>query len=93
MAMRERLYRGFLTKHIGWFDNRDNAPGILTSALANDTSVLNGASTESIAVMTEATFAILIGLIIGFIYDWKIALVSMVCTPFFAIGAGINAKF
>lgn len=93
LAMRSSLYKAYLTKHMGWFDNRDNAPGILTSALANDTSILNGASTEGIAVIFEATFAILVGIIIGFSYNWKIALVALCCTPFFAVGAAINAKF
>ena len=93
LAMRSRLYKGYLTKHIGWFDNRDNAPGILTSALANDASILNGASTEGLAVIMEAGFAILVGMIISFIYDWKIALVALACTPFMAAGAAINARF
>lgn len=93
LAMRSSLYRAFLTKHIGWFDDRENAPGILTSALANDTSVLNGVSTEGIAVIMEAGFAILVGIIIGFSFNWKIACVSLACTPFMAIGGAINAKF
>lgn len=91
--MRSTLYKGFLTKHVGWFDNRDNAPGILTSALANDASTLNGASTEGLAVIMEAAFALLVGMAIGFSYDWRVALVAVACTPFMAVGAFIQGRF
>jgi hypothetical protein len=36
MNMREGLYRAIVKKNIGWFDKRDNAPGILTSTLASE---------------------------------------------------------
>lgn len=93
MAMRSNLYQAYLTKHVGWFDERENAPGILTSALATDAQVLNGASTEGLAVVFEATFAIFVGIAIGFSFNWKIACVALVCVPFAAVGGAINAKF
>lgn len=34
--IRRALYSSLLKKSIGWFDDRDNAPGILTSVLASD---------------------------------------------------------
>jgi len=46
--MRYTLYDSILSKNIGWFDLRDNGVGILTSSMAQDTSIVNGVSSESI---------------------------------------------
>ena len=36
LKMRHLLYTAIVKKHLGWFDIRDNAPGVLTSILANE---------------------------------------------------------
>jgi ABC-type multidrug transport system fused ATPase/permease subunit len=81
-----------LKKDIGWFDDRDNAPGILNSVLAKDVQSLNGASMEVSAVILESNFAMIVALAIGFIFHWKISLVTLGCVPFLIIGGIISAK-
>ena len=34
--IRQKLYGAILKKNIGWFDDRENAPGVLNSVLAKD---------------------------------------------------------
>ncbi len=34
--IRKILYKRIMEKHQGWFDERDNAPGVLTSTLSSD---------------------------------------------------------
>lgn len=34
--IRKTLYRKILEKHQGWFDDRNNAPGVLTTTLSSD---------------------------------------------------------
>lgn len=41
----------------------------------------------------EAMCATLAGIVIGFIYNWKISLVCLACTPFMILGGIMNAKF
>lgn len=48
--MREELYKSFLSKHQGWFDIRAHSPGSLSSSLATDAQVVNGAATEGVAI-------------------------------------------
>ena len=36
LKIRKNLYRKILEKHQGWFEEKDNAPGVLTSTLSND---------------------------------------------------------
>ena len=46
--MRYTLYDAILSKNIGWFDLRENGVGVLSSAMAQDTSLVNGVSSESL---------------------------------------------
>ena len=91
--MRDKLYGAFIKKSIGWFDDRENAPGILNSVLASDVQALNGASTEGTAVILESTFAMVVGIVIGFCFNWRISLVALACAPFMIAGGAINSKF
>ena len=93
LHIRQSLYAALIKKHIGWFDKRENAPGVLTSVLASDVQTLNGMSTEGLAVICESMFALICGIALGFAFSWKVALVALGCTPFMMLGGFINAKF
>lgn len=68
--IRQDLYMLIIRKNIGWFDDKENGVSVLTSAMAQDTSIINGVSTESLGPQLEGSFALIIGLIIGFIACW-----------------------
>ena len=36
LGLRMKLFEAFMLKHIGWFDNKNRAPGILTKVLIED---------------------------------------------------------
>ena len=48
LGVRCLLYENILMKNIGWFDLRENSAGVLTSSMAQDTSIINGVSGESV---------------------------------------------
>lgn len=89
LKVRELLYEKILQKDIGWFDQRDNAPGVLTNTMAQDTSIINGVSSEGLGPICEASFAMLGGVIIAFIYCWQEALICLVISPFMVVGSAI----
>jgi ATP-binding cassette subfamily B (MDR/TAP) protein 1 len=68
--VREKLYKGILEKNIGWFDSRDNAPSVLTSTMAKDTSLINGVSTESVGPQIEGNCAVLVALGVALWFCW-----------------------
>ena len=78
---------------MGWFDERDNAPGILTSTMAKDTTILNGVGGESLGPVFEAFFALVTGLVIAAIFSWKQCLVCLVMFPFLALGQVLEYMF
>ena len=49
-TVREELYENIIRKDIGWHDQRDNSSGIMTSTLASDVQLLNGVSSEGLAI-------------------------------------------
>ena len=36
LRIRQLLYSKILTKNIGWFDDKENAPGVLSASMASD---------------------------------------------------------
>jgi len=68
--MRSVLYDSIISKNIGWFDLRENSVGILSTAMASDTSLVNGVSSEGLGPQVESMFAMLVGIVIGFYYCW-----------------------
>ncbi len=93
LKVRRQLYSGILSKHMGWFDSKDNAPGVLSATMASDTQTVNGVSAEGLASSLEGGFAILVGVVIGFSYNWQISLVCLGCVPFMVFANIMNIKF
>ena len=54
--------------------------------------MLNGASSEAIAAMAEGLFGLIWGVIIGFFFSWRVALVALALTPLMTIGGAVQAK-
>jgi ATP-binding cassette subfamily B (MDR/TAP) protein 1 len=92
LTIRKVLYSNILQKNIGWFDDRDNGPSVLTSAIASDTALINGVSTESLGPMIEAFFSLVGGIAIAFYFCWEMSLVCMAVSPILIIGAALGEE-
>jgi ATP-binding cassette subfamily B (MDR/TAP) protein 1 len=68
--IRCELYAKIIQKNIGWFDDRDHSSGVLTSAIAKDTSILNGISTESLGPLFEGGMAAGGGVVVALFFCW-----------------------
>lgn len=84
--VRNMLYRGIIYKHLAWFDRKDRAPGILSNILSEDIAVLNGMTTEHLAILIEAYGGLVIGTIFAMFYTWKMGLVTLALVPFVSLG-------
>jgi ATP-binding cassette subfamily B (MDR/TAP) protein 1 len=90
--IRQIVYKSILKKHIGWFDLRENSAGVLSSTITEDTSLINGAGSESMAPTIEAMFAMLTGIGIGFVYSWKMSLTAILISPILMIGSLLDMQ-
>jgi len=93
MKIRRQLYSKILSKHMGWFDEKENTPGVLSTTMASDAQTINGVSAEGLATTLEGAFAILTGIVIGFAYNWKMSTVCILCVPFIVLATIMNVKF
>jgi ATP-binding cassette subfamily B (MDR/TAP) protein 1 len=64
------LFESILYKHIGWFDNKDRAPGVLGNIIQEDIQQLNGLTSETYAVAIEAILGLIISSIICLYFSW-----------------------
>lgn len=91
-GVRKDLYQSILRKNIGWHDDRDNSSGVMTATLSSDVQLLNGVSSDGIAVAVEAGTALLFGVSFAFYWSWPMALVCIGTIPVIMIGGAIAAK-
>ncbi len=84
--LRVRLFEALLHKHIGWFDNKNRAPGILTNIITEDISSVNGLTTESLGIAVEAILGLFFSCLICFIFAWRLAFVVTFTSPFMVLG-------
>ena len=92
LRLRIKLFEAYLNKHIGWFDNKERAPGVLTNIITEDVSAVNGLTTEAIGIMVEAGLGIVISSLVCFIFSWRLAIIVTIISPFMIIGGLGMAK-
>ena len=91
-SVRQELYQSVLRKNIGWHDERSNGTGVITATLSSDVQLLNGASSEGMAAMIEATAAFVWGLLLAFIFSWPMGLVGLAICPIMTIASFMQQK-
>ncbi|NWI94247.1 ABCBB protein, partial [Pitta sordida] len=90
--LRKIGFQAMLGQDIGWFDDRKNSPGALTTRLATDASQVQGATGSQIGMIVNSVSNIGVALIIAFYFSWKLSLVIMCFLPFLALSGAVQAK-
>lgn len=83
--MRKHIVRKYLSLHISYFDIDFNAPGALLTKLSIDTIQLNSIILTLVGDVCQTCGNTIVGLIIGMIYEWRLALMSVGFIPFIVI--------
>ncbi|XP_076826867.1 LOW QUALITY PROTEIN: ATP-dependent translocase ABCB1-like [Brachyhypopomus gauderio] len=86
MRLRTQVFKAIVRQDIGWFDDSNNAVGILTTKLATDASLVKGAAGSRLGLVTHVICALAIAVIVALIYCWQLTLLILACVPFL-IGA------
>lgn len=90
--VRKLLMQSILYKQLCWFDEEKRAPGALTNLMAEDITMLNGLTTETIIVVLEAAMGCVLGIVLAFVFCWPQAIIVLVCSPFMASGMFIMSR-
>mmetsp|Transcript_21962 Transcript_21962/g.16304 ORF Transcript_21962/g.16304 Transcript_21962/m.16304 type:complete len:287 (-) Transcript_21962:451-1311(-) len=80
-ALRRSMYVSVLSKHMGFFDAKQNSPAVLASVMNKDTQTINGVSGEGLAIFIEGAFSVVIALAFGVVFSWKISVVAIAVAP------------
>lgn len=85
-TVRLKLFESILYKHIGWFDNKSRAPGILGNVVQEDIQQLNGLTSEVYSVAIESILGIIISSALCLYFSWQIGLIAIVMSPLMVFG-------
>uniref|UniRef100_A0A8K9V4I6 ATP-binding cassette sub-family B member 5 n=1 Tax=Oncorhynchus mykiss TaxID=8022 RepID=A0A8K9V4I6_ONCMY len=86
MRLRRQVFHAMMRQEIGWFDDNNNAVGVLTTRLATDASLVKGATGSRLGLATNTVCALTIAIVVAFIHSWQLTLLILACVPFL-IGA------
>lgn len=73
---------------MGFFDVPNHTPGTLTTQLSSDTTKLNGIALSMVGISIQTLATMIIAVTLGFIFDWRLALINLGCMPLM-IGASV----
>ncbi|XP_070831884.1 bile salt export pump [Chaetodon trifascialis] len=90
--LRKMGFQSMLKQEIGWFDDPRNSPGALTTRLATDASMVQGATGTQIGMIVSSLTSIGASFIIAFYFSWKLSLVIMCFLPLIGLSGMFQAK-
>lgn len=91
-SLRIKCYDKYLRLHMGFYDVHENSPGTLLTKLSSDTLKVNGVALSMFAVLIETTSTLLLGIILGFVFCWELALVSVGLVPLIILSSVFSMK-
>ncbi|CAF1436425.1 unnamed protein product [Rotaria sordida] len=80
--LRSKAFRAILRQDIGYFDQAKHNTGALCTRLATETSAIQGASGVRFGFLFKNLSAIVVSIIVGFVFSWQVTLI--IC-PFILI--------
>ncbi|TFK71922.1 P-loop containing nucleoside triphosphate hydrolase protein [Pluteus cervinus] len=80
--LRTLSFRAILRQDIEFFDRDENTTGKLTVGLSEKPQKVNGLAGATLAAIVQNIATIIIGSVLGLVFVWKIALISIACLPF-----------
>lgn len=79
--LRSLSFKAIIRQDIQFFDKDENSTGALTANLSENPQKVNGLAGITLATIVQAFATVIAGLILGLVFVWKIALISLACTP------------
>ncbi|KAL4481127.1 hypothetical protein ABPG72_015082 [Tetrahymena utriculariae] len=93
LRLRQETFKKMLRMPCSWFDEASNTPGTLSSKLSSDCQIINILTTNVISIQFQNLSTLLAGLIIAFVFSWRVTLVGLACMPAMMIAGALQVKF
>lgn len=75
------FYAAILRNEVGWFDEDENNSSLLAARLSTDAADVKSAIAERISVILQNMTSLLTSFIVGFIVEWRVALLILATFP------------
>ncbi|VDB87190.1 unnamed protein product [Peniophora sp. CBMAI 1063] len=79
--LRSLSFRAVLRQDIEYFDRDENNTGALVSNLSDGPQKVNGLAGVTLGAIVQSISTLILGVILGLIFIWKIGLVGLACIP------------
>jgi len=90
--IRAMVFASLIRQEIGFFDEKDNSVGALSTFLASDTGKVKGLAGDALGAICAFFAAIVTGLIISFVACWRLAFIVLLFVPVMGIGQALQMK-
>ncbi|KAL9297434.1 hypothetical protein ACSQ67_023330 [Phaseolus vulgaris] len=90
--VRRMMFSAMLRNEVGWFDGEENSADNLSMRLANDATFVRAAFSNRLSIFIQDSAAVIVGLLIGALLHWRLALVAFATLPILCVSA-IAQKF
>ena len=77
---------------MGFYDNPDNNPNTLTTKLSSDTTQIKGLALTMVGVTIQALSTLVIALVLGFVFDWRLTLINIAFLPLIMISSVFHMR-
>ena len=82
---RKKIMRKYLQFHLAYFDVTTNSPGALLTKMSIDTMELNQLVNSILGTTIQCSCVLVVGLIIGCYYEYRLTLIDFCFVPFIVI--------
>ncbi len=77
LRLRMLSFRALLRQEMGYFDQKENSVGALTTRLSREASLVKGVTGDTLGAVMSVVASLASGLIIAFVSCWRVALVVL----------------
>ncbi|XP_030388573.1 multidrug resistance protein homolog 49 isoform X2 [Scaptodrosophila lebanonensis] len=91
--LRKTAFKTIISQEVAYFDDPKNSVGALCARLATDCSSVQGATGARIGIMVQAAATVIVGMIIAFIFSWKMTLLTLVTIPVVCFTIFLESRF
>jgi len=81
LRLRRDAFSAMLRQEMGWYDAKENSTGALCARLSGDAAKVQGATGARVGSILQGIAGMLIAIVLGLCYNWKLGLVCAVFFP------------
>ncbi|XP_039378223.1 ATP-dependent translocase ABCB1-like [Mauremys reevesii] len=89
--IRQKFFFAILHQEMAWFDT--SQIGMLNTRLTDDINTIHEGIGDKICIFVQFFTTFLTGIVIGFVYGWKLTLVILSVSPLLAAAAAVGSIF